>query len=320
MEYFDIPICLFIFQRKDTVLRIVKQISQVKPKKIYLMSDQGRNEEEKNRVAECRKAVEEAINWECEVIKDYAINNRGVFENIGMGAMRVFEKEEMAIFLEDDNLPEVTFFQYCKDMLEKYKDNDRVVWVCGTNYLGNYRNNANESYMFTQHLLPCGWASWKNKYIKYYDAYFQHYNSTVVSRMKETYKNISLFKQQNESIQREYNRMNSGEKFRSWDYQMCFSIRSNDLLGISPAKNQIKNIGVDSFSEHGGITYENKMTKRFCGMKSYPLEFPLKHPETILIDPIYENKIGNIILYPLEWRIRKPFGKIKRKILSIFKK
>lgn len=316
MEYFDIPVCLFMFQRKNTILRIIERISQVKPKKIYLMCDQGRNDEEKQRVKECRKAAENAIDWECELIKDYAAENRGVFENIGMGAMRVFETEEVAIFLEDDNLPEVTFFQYCKEMLERYKDNDRIVWVCGTNYLADYCNDTNDSYMFTQHLLPCGWASWKRKYEKYYDAYFSNFNTNVINRMKLGYRNNSLFKQQIEVIQREYNRMKNGDCFKSWDYQMCFSIRANDLLGISPAKNQIKNIGVDAFSEHGGVSFADKMTKRFCGMESHPLEFPLHHPATILVDPVYEAKIGNIILYPLEWRIRKPFGKIKRKILG----
>lgn len=320
MEQFDIPVCLFIFQRKDTVLRIIDRISRVKPKKIYLMSDQGRNEEEKKRVQECREAVEAAINWNCEVIKDYAAENRGVFENIGMGAMRVFSQEEVAIFLEDDNLPEITFFSYCKQMLEKYKDNDRVVWICGTNYLGKYKNSSGESYMFTQHLLPCGWASWRKKYTTYYDSFFDTFNETIKERIKPLYRNNPLYKQQMEVIQREYDRMKNGERFRSWDYQMCLSIRANDLLGISPANNQIKNIGVDAFSEHGGVTFADKMTKRFCGMDSYPLEFPLKEPQTVLIDPIYEKKIGNIILYPLDWRIRKPFGKIKRKIISMLKR
>ena len=320
MEQFDIPVCLFIFQRKDTVLRIIDRISQVKPKKIYLMSDQGRNEEEKKRVQECREAVEGAINWNCEVIKDYAAENRGVFENIGMGAMRVFSQEEVAIFLEDDNLPEITFFSYCKQMLEKYKDNDRVVWICGTNYLGKYESSSGESYMFTQHLLPCGWASWRKKYTKYYDSFFDTFNETIKERIKPLYRNNPLYKQQMEVIQREYDRMKNGERFRSWDYQMCLSIRANDLVGISPANNQIKNIGVDAFSEHGGVTFADKMTKRFCGMDSYPLEFPLKEPQTVLMDPIYEKRIGNIILYPLDWRIRKPFGKIKRKIISIIKR
>lgn len=315
MDQFNIPVCLFMFQRKDTVLRIIDRISEVKPRKLYLMCDQGRNAEEKQRVDECRKAAEAAVNWDCELIKDYAEENRGVFENIGMGAMRVFEREEMAIFLEDDNLPEVTFFQYCKEMLEKYADNDRVIWVCGTNYLGKYKNSSRESYMFTQHLLPCGWASWKRKYEKYYDKYFENYTPIVLERMKESYKIKALYLQQLESINRERNRYLNNQKFRSWDYQMIFSIMSNDLVGISPVYNQIRNIGVDNFSEHGGSSFDNIMTRRFCSMDSYALEFPLQHPKTVQIDPIYEDKIGHIILYPFSWRIRK---KIKKILFGIF--
>lgn len=314
MEQFDIPVCLFLFQRKDTVLRIIERIAQVQPRKMYLMSDQGRNDEECARVTACRAAAEAAIDWPCELIKDYASANRGVFQNIGLGAMRVFEQEEKAIFLEDDNLPEITFFQYCKEMLERYEENDRILWICGTNYLAQYNSPANESYMFTQHLLPCGWASWRKKYVKYYDAYFKNYNDIVVARMRETYDNKSLFKQQMVSINGERTRMHKGEPFRSWDFQMCFSIRSNDLLGISPSNNQIKNIGVDTLGTHG--VGNDIMTQRFCGMESHALDFPLHHPATILVDPVYEKKIGNIILYPLSWRIRKPFGVLKRKIRS----
>ena len=97
------PIALFLFKRKDTVLRIIDQIRKVQPDRIYLLSDQGRSLEEKCRVQETRDAVEAAIDWPCEVIKLYAEANRGVYENIGLGAKRVFESEERAIFLEDDN-------------------------------------------------------------------------------------------------------------------------------------------------------------------------------------------------------------------------
>ncbi len=311
---FPIPVCLFMFQRKDTVLRIIERISEVEPEKMYLISDNGRNDEEKQRVAECRAAAEAAINWPCEVIKDYAEENRGVFHNIGMGAMRVFEKEETAIFLEDDNLPETTFFSYCQEMLERYKDNDRVLWVCGTNYLAKYDNPSGESYMFTQQLLPCGWASWRDKYVKYYDKFFEKYNETVLFRMRDIYRVKPLYEQQLRSINNERNRYLNGQGFRSWDFQMIFSIMSNDLLGISPVNNQIKNIGVDALSEHGGVNFDNVMTKRFCGMESHPLEFPLKHPTAVQIDPIYEEKIAKIILYPWSWRVRK---KIK-KFLGIF--
>ena len=319
IDQFDIPVCLFIFRRKDTVLKIIERISIVKPQKIYLISDEGRNEEEKIQVHECRLAVENAIKWPCEIVKDYAKENRGVFKNIGLGALRVFENEEQAIFLEDDNLPETTFFQYCKEMLLKYKDNDRVIWVCGTNYLGDYSSETLESYMFTQQLLPCGWASWKNKYIKYYDKYFDNYSQTVLERMKNEYMLKPLYFQQIESIDKERQRYLNGKNFRSWDYQMIFSIMANDLVGISPVKNQIRNIGVDEISEHGGTSFDDIMTKRFCGMESYPLDFPLQHPKTVQVDPDYEKKISHIILYPLTWRIRKNIKKMLLKILPFLR-
>ena len=59
------------------------------------------------------------------------------------------------------------------------------------------------------------------------------------------------------------------------------------------------------------------MTKRFCGMDSYPIEFPLNHPKTILLDPLFEKKIGEIILYPLRMRIKIRIARIMRKILRV---
>ena len=111
MEKFDIPVAMFIFKRKDTVLRIIDRIREVKPQTFYLIADEGRNEEEKALVKDCREAVEKAIDWDCNLIKNYAMENRGVHAQIGMGALWVFEREERAIFLEDDNLPEVSFFE-----------------------------------------------------------------------------------------------------------------------------------------------------------------------------------------------------------------
>ena len=84
---------------------------------------------------------------------------------------------------------------------------------------------------------------------------------------------------------------------------MAFSIRANGLYGISPSYNQIENIGVDVHSIHGGNSMNNEMTRRFCGIKTLPLKFPLKHPAIIIEDRNYEQKVAKIILYPLKSRI-----------------
>jgi len=317
MEQFDIPVVLFIFKR-DKAVEIVKRIGCVKPKKLYIMADQGRNEQEKAQAEACRQAVEAAIDWDCEVIKNYAAENRGVYGNIGLGAVWVLQREKWAIFLEDDNLPEETFFPFCEQMLHRYEDDDRVLWICGTNYLGDYKPQSGDSYVFTRHMLPCGWASWSSKFEKYYDGELKlTEDAAVMQRVANAYCNKKVYKQYKGSWMAEKNRMDAGQRPISWDYQMDFSIKAHDLLGICPCRNQIKNIGVDDFSVHGGTSFDMVMTKRFCGMDSYPVSFPLRHPCTVAQDPVFERKIGNIILIPWYLRTRAAISKGVRKIIKV---
>lgn len=310
------PIALILFKRKDTVLRILKQVEKVQPERIYLLSDQGRTPDEILRVQETREAVEKAINWPCEVIKFYAESNLGVYRNIGLGAKRVLEKEETAIFLEDDNYPEITFFQYADEMLEKYADNERILWVCGTNYLTECCNAHKDSYFFTQHLLPCGWASWKSKFLKYYNGELENLFAYKEPFFK-SYQLKSLAEQQWTSILGEYNRKQQGKNFISWDYQMIFSLRANDLLGIAPCVNQIRNIGADNDSTHGGTSLNKVMTKRFCEVPTKPLEFPLHHPTVVEQDTLFNKKIGKIILLPLPLRVKNKCFSFVKKVLGI---
>ena len=315
---FDIPIVLITFKRADTVLRILERVKNVQPQKIYILSDQGRNAEEIAMVNKCRASVELAIDWPCTIIKNYAKENRGVHAKIGLGAKWVFEREKYAIFLEDDNLPEISFFDYCRELLLKYEDDSRILWICGTNYLGKYEPDNNASYMFTRHLLPCGWASWANKFNKWYDAELSLINDNyVVNELKQTYVDERLYKQQLDSIFREQRRINRGQRFASWDYHMALTIRANNLLGIAPCNNQIKNIGVDGLSTHGGNDMANIMTKRFCGMESYPLQLPLTHPKTVLVDSKFEKRISDIILYPLQYRIKGKIINLIKKVMKI---
>ena len=314
---FDIPIVLFIFKR-DKAVDIVKRIAEVRPRRLYILADQGRNDEEKKLAEECRRKVEDAISWDCEIIKNYAEENRGVYENIGQGAIWVLRREKWAIFLEDDNLPEISFFHFCEEMLEIYKDDTRILWVCGTNYLGDYQPSSGESYIFTRHMLPCGWASWSHKFEKFYDGQLKlTENDAVMRRIKEAYYNNAVFNQYRRSWMSEKKRIQCGEKPISWDYQMDFTIKAHGLYGICPCKNQIKNIGVDEYSVHGGNSYALEMTRRFCGMNSYPIQFPLRHPAAVQPDPEFEKRIAKIILYPMSMRMKLVLARTLRNILRI---
>ena len=309
---FNIPVVLIIFRRSDTLERIVNRLREVKPNKVYLLGDQGRNDTEIKEVEYCRNLVESLIDWPCEVIKNYAESNRGVYKNIGEGARWVFEREEKAIFIEDDNLPELSFFRYAEELLQKYENEPKVAWICGTNYFTDIESNY--SYCFTQHLLPCGWASWSHKFLEVYDGTLDSFENKKLKRIfRKSYRNKFLMLYQQQLISNERYKYNMTGTFVSWDYQMLWSIRSKNLYGIMPLKNQITNIGVDEFSIHGGVDNNSIMTGRFCEIKSLPLEFPLKHPNSIDIEAEIEDKIGNIILPPIKFTFRQIISKqIKR--------
>lgn len=314
---FDIPVVLILFKRKDTVLRIIDRLRQIKPMKVYLLSDQGRNEEEISKVADARRTVEDAIDWDCSIIKNYAKENRGVYGNIALGAKWVFEREEYAIFLEDDNLPELTFFPFCKELLHKYKDDTRIMWICGTNYLGKYTTKDGSSYMFTRHMLPCGWASWSNKFLKFYDGEIELFKDPYVrERFLAEFPNKAMRDVYEGPLLRYEKEMAQGKQPYSWDYQMCLTVRANSMFGISPAYNQIKNIGVDMDSEHGGNSMTKVMTRRFCGMPSYPLEFPLKHPKAVMTDLDYEEKISKVVTPPFYMQLRHTIASLLKSLLG----
>ena len=319
MEKFNIPVVLFIFKRYETTKRIIDVLRQINVSHIYLIGDGARNDEEQEYVSICRKEIETYIDWDCEVTKNYAERNRGVMENIGNGARWVFTHEREAIFLEDDNLPQLSFFRYCSEMLEEYKNNEKILWVTGTNYLGEYEPEDGSSYMFTQHLLPCGWASWSHKFLKYYDIYLDTIDDVENwEKLKISYENKMLFKQQRYSIYTTKRKIELNHPV-SWDFQMCFSLRCNDLYGISPSKNQIKNIGVDMESTHGGVSYKIEMVNRFCSMDSFPFQFPLKKPRTIEKDAEYEKNISKIILWPIKTQIQYRISFFIKLILGLNK-
>ena len=311
MDRFDVPVCLFTWKRWDAVKQIIERLREANVQKIYVKSDCWRNESEKEQVLQVRENLKKAFDWDCQVIYLFEDENKGVFKQIGLGAVEIFKKEEMCIFIEDDNLPDETFFEYCRELLRKYKDNEKVLMIAGTNYAGKW-DKCDSDYMFVKALLPCGWASWSSKFLKYYDQKLDWFDSKEnCKKYLKFYRSKALAKQQLGSILAERNLFKNEGRFRSWDYHLIGSLMRNDLLVASPKYNQIKNIGVDGVGIHDLKKYKkNVMTKRFCEIETYHLEFPLKHPASISVDKKYQKFCDKTITCPLRIRIKSKFAKI----------
>lgn len=315
---FDIPVVLILFKRIDKPLAIIGQLKKIMPSRIYLLSDAGRSREEQDQVEKCRLSIETAIDWDCEVIKKYADQNLGVYGNIAGGAKWVFEREDMAIFLEDDNLPDLSFFKFCKEMLIKYKVDTRVLWVCGTNYFETTKTRNSESYFFSMNMFPCGWASWSDKFCKFYDGTFSLLDKPGIKKIISTrYLTKALYRQDLQNWNDELRRIGFNGKPASWDHQMSLSLRANGLYGIVPKSNLIKNIGVDEASIHGGVSMSQTMTRRFCEIPLHALEFPLKHPAVIYIDKKIEADLERYITYPASMRLKIWVSLLLKKILRL---
>lgn len=192
------------------------------------------------------------------------------------------------------------------------------MWICGTNYLEKYHSDDGADYSFTQLMLPCGWASWSEKFLQYYDGNLDLYaDKKKLNEVKKRYKNKKLLRQNLLSWEMERKRIERGLKPISWDFQMAYTLRVFDLYGIAPHFNQIRNIGIDAFATHGTGSAKNEMVKRFCEIPTHKLNFPLKHPKTISIDPIFEKKTEKIIILPWKVRFKSSLGGAIKRFLNI---
>lgn len=312
-----IPVVLFLFKRVDKPLKILSRISEVRPSKIYLLSDGGRTEDEISKVNECRKTIESAITWDCTVVKRYQDTNIGVHQNIGGGAKWVLDNERWAIFLEDDNLPDLTFFRFCEEMLFKYENDSRILWICGTNYLKEFFPTDGSDYMFSKTMLPCGWASWSNKFGKFYDINLDLWRlNDIKKQIQHEYIYGKLYEQDIYNFDCEIEDFLKFGRFYSWDYHMALSIRANSLFGVVPKFNLITNIGADIDSTHGGSSIDMLMTGRFCEIPTRPLNFPLVHPTCVIQNYDFELLTSKIITDPNFHSLR---SKLSRKIKEFFK-
>ena len=159
----DIAILLIIFNRLDTLKKVFSQIKKVKPKRLYIGADGPRasHKDDAENVEEVRKWIVDNIDWECEVHKLFREKNLGIEKALPEAVSWMFETEEMGIILEDDCLPSISFFEFCRRLLNKYKNNEKVRSISGSNFPNKKMPISKYSYEFGPLSGTWGWATWK---------------------------------------------------------------------------------------------------------------------------------------------------------------
>ena len=261
------PVVFLIFNRPDTTERVFAAIRSVCPQKLLIVADGARLDRigETDKVAAVRAIVEQ-VDWDCEVLKNYAENNLGCRERISSGLNWVFQIVEEAIILEDDCLPDITFFQYSEELLEKYRYNEKIMHISGDNFqFGKKRGEA--SYYYSHYAHVWGWATWRRAW-KHYNVEFSKW--TRMNR-KDDFLQIFSTRAERRFWKKAWDGISVGQ-IDSWAFQWVFTCLTQKSLSIMPNVNLVSNIGFGLDATH------TSRASKLANIPTSPMEFPIIHP------------------------------------------
>lgn len=282
---FNTPILFLIFNRPEETFRVFEKISEIKPAKLYIASDGTREyiQNEIEIVEDLRKNLIEKINWKCEIKTLFRNKNLGCKFAVSSAIDWFFENEEQGIILEDDILPDLSFFRYCSQLLELFKDNEQVMQINGYNPVNFETEN---SYIFSKYGTIWGWATWRRAW-KLYDVEMKEWQNV---RNNPEYDYFYLNKKEKKIRQRIFDKVFNNE-IDTWDYQWAFAKLLHKGISIFPVSNLIQNIGFHEKATH------TKVKPKILN-KAQKLHFPISHPQKIEISPDFDRKYFRTMMSP----------------------
>jgi GT2 family glycosyltransferase len=270
----DTPVALILFNRPETTARVFAAIRAAQPSRLLLIAD-GPRPDRPGEAERCRaaRAVVEAIDWPCQVERNFSDINLGCGRRVSSGLDWVFGQVPEAIILEDDCLPDPSFFAYCDEMLARYREDQRVMLVTGTSFR-TVPMRPNDSYHFSRYPLVWGWASWRRAW--------QHYDFRLKCwpELKAGHWLDDLLDDPGAARfwGRLFDRVAAGE-IDTWDFQLVCSLWAQGGLTIIPRNNLVRNIGFGPDATHTGGAEAGE------GLRPVePLKLPLHHPAFVLRD------------------------------------
>lgn len=267
---FNTPILFLIFNRPDTTQKVFDVIKRVQPKQLFVAADGPRSNKlgEKEKCEETRKIINQ-INWDCEVRTLFRDENLGCGKAVSGAITWFFKNVEEGIILEDDCLPNESFFTFCKLLLEKYRYNDEIAIISGNNF--NKQKIGNADYYFSKISHIWGWATWRRTWNKYDIKISEYTNFKKEKKIEKIWSNSRFQKYWIYIFDEVYN-----NNIKTWDYQLVFSLFLNNSLCICPNVNLVSNIGFGK-----DFTNTILIDKNVSNLEVGNLKFPL----------IYTNKV-----------------------------
>ncbi|HEX4056021.1 MAG TPA: hypothetical protein VHX86_17285 [Tepidisphaeraceae bacterium] len=264
----DVPIAFFLFNRPEPTQRVFAEIARARPSTLLIIADGPRSEAERAACEAARHATDK-INWACDVRRNYSETNLGCRRRMYSGIDWVFSQHERAILLEDDCLPHPTFFRFCTELLDFYRDDERVMMISGDN-MQQGRRCTPYSYYFSVMTHIWGWATWRRAW-EHHDAAMSDWPQHPASEFPGDFVPCA-------AAQRHYRKMMDEtytNKLDTWDLAWMYAVWKRRGLTVLPEANLISNIGYGP-----GATHTKKLDP-FAALPTEAMQFPLRHPPEI---------------------------------------
>ena len=281
---FTTPIVFIIFNRSETTQQVFNRIRQIQPQQLLVIAD-GVRETHPDDVIRCQQTREiiKQVDWDCEVLTNFSDTNLGCAKRIETGLNWVFEQVESAIILEDDCLPDISFFFFAEPLLKRYADDERVMQIGGHNRLYQWQNHQ-QSYHFSYlYGSVWAWATWKRAWQCYNDDSLLWSNPDNLAYLKKVFLDDRQRLEFENLCEKIFNDPNlDGE----WCYKWTFVKLAKKGLSLTPSINMVSHIGVGANATH----IQHKTILNGASIPQSAISFPLKHPQNIEVDLQFEQE------------------------------
>ena len=241
------PILLLAFNRPVEFAQVVDRLRVVAPSTIYVAVDGPRagHPTDAENVARTR-AVVESIDWPCTVTTLFREENLGCGLGVSGAISWFLEHEERGIILEDDILPQPTFFEFCTELLDRYQDDPRVLAVSGCNFVPPEELEQQAPYRFSRVPHIWGWATWRRAWETYsWDIEGWERKLPPARLWRATGRSLAGYLHWKTLFD-----LMARHQIDTWDFQLVFAGMANDALTATSNINLVDNIGWGAGATH----------------------------------------------------------------------
>ena len=297
----DVAVLILFFTRPEPLKKVFDAIRQARPSKLYLYQDGPRGPQDMADIEACRQVVcDDEIDWECDVQRNYQTVNAGCDPSNFNAQKWAFSLSDKCVIFEDDSIPSVSFIRFCKEMLDRYEHDERIVMIEGFN-TDEVSPDVPDDYFFTTVFSIWGWASWR----RVIDQWDEHY--TFLDDKYNMHQLEALTKERGyrtTMLRMTYDHRALGKAYYESIFWPCMMF--NHGLAIMPTRNMINNLGNaaggDSTHYAGTLRTMPKALRRMFTMQRYEVQFPLKHPRYVIENVDYLHRFYRINAYGHPWR------------------